>query len=422
MAGLSLSCWLRSALPNKPFIYCDRTTRQGPSRDPIYASLVEPIKVEQWDELSTLPDLQHLGPERDRPLDDSLATAKPVILDVFRVLSVEANLEHFLNQSLIYCVNIALHNIYQPPITILPQVPFTAATLRDNAIRSCENYTPDYTVFKGCIEANPHLLDDHRASLVVGDVKLLDPDGIKDTVDHTTFLTWSALGQLLWYCVSRKTRLGFCISNHELVLMEFVVGREDSVSALGDAIVRAELELSSPALAFPFRDQASFNKRKYTNSSTSASTISPSDRHKQKRNAPAEPAESGQLPTSSPTLPSSIPEQPDRRSTSSSPSRQAQKPQETSPKTPEPEAKHPECSSSSYIPSSPGEISAETIRDLASAGDDFTVRLYSFPFQEREHLPLALLGFVSLAQLVDARGNKNISTIPISVRDYLVSE
>ncbi|RYP29507.1 hypothetical protein DL767_006697 [Monosporascus sp. MG133] len=319
-----LMAWLRSALPDKPFIYHSRTARQGPGRDHIYASLVESIKVEQWRELGTLPNLQHLGPERDRPLDDSLAAAKPIVLDAFR-----------------------------PPITIIPHVPFTAATLRDNAIRLCENYTPDYTVFKGCIEADPYLLDDHRASLLVGDIKLLGPEGAKDPVDHTTSLSWSALGQLLWYCVSRKTSLGFYMSDHELVLMEFVVGREDGITALGDA----------PPL----------NKRKYTNSSTTTSTVSPSDRHKQKRNtAPAEPADSGESPISSPTLPSGAPEQPNHRLTSSSPTRQGQQSKETSPRTPEPQFKHPEYSSSSYMPSSPGEISAETLKNLAPAGCDFT--------------------------------------------------
>ncbi|RYO76970.1 hypothetical protein DL763_010101 [Monosporascus cannonballus] len=352
-----------------------------------------------------------------------LAAAKPIVLDAFCVLSVEANLEHFLNQSLIHCVNIALHNIYQPPITIIPHVPFTAATLRDNTIRLCENYTPDYTVFKGCIEADPHLLDDHRASLLVGDVKLLGPEGTKDPVDHTISLSWSALGQLLWYCVSRKTSLGFYISDHELVLMEFVVGREDGITAFGDAVARAELELSSPPLTLPLRTQPPLNKRKYTNLSTTTSTVSPSDRHKQKRNtAPAEPADSGESPISSPTLPSGAPEQPNHRLTSSSPPRQAQQSEETSPRTPEPQFKRPEYSSSSYMPSSPAEISAETLKDLASAGGDFTVRLYSFPFQRRDYLPFALLSFVSLAQLVDARGNKNISATPISIRDYLVGE
>ncbi|KAI6082434.1 hypothetical protein F4821DRAFT_214971 [Hypoxylon rubiginosum] len=421
MAGLSLSSWLRSALPDKPFIYYERTVQREPGRSPIYASLVESIKVEKWDELSAFPDLQHLGPERDHPLDGGLAAAKPVILNAFNVLSVEANLEHFLNQSLIYCVNIALHSICRPPITIIPHVPFTAATLRDNAIRPSENYIPDYTVFKGEIEANPHLLDDHCASLLVGDVKLLGPEGIKDPVNHTTFLSRSALGQLLWYCVSRKTRLGFYISEHELVLMEFVVGREDDVVALGDAVARAELELSSPALTLPLRAQPQLNKRKYASSSTT-SVISPSDLHKQKRNAPADTTGSGGSSTPSPTLPSSVPEQPDPPLTSSSPPRQVRGSEDINPQTPERDFKHPEYSSSSFVPSSPGEISAETIKDLASTGGNFTVRLYSFPFQKREHLPLALFSFISLAQRVDAKGDKNISAAPINIRDYLGRE
>ncbi|KAI1404495.1 hypothetical protein F4819DRAFT_447788 [Hypoxylon fuscum] len=419
MTQLSVSSWLRSALPDKPFIYYDRAPRPRPGRNSIYESLVESIKVEQWNELGTLPDLRHLSLERDRPLDNSLAAAKPITLDAFRVLSSEASLEHFFNHSLIYYINIALHSMYKPPITIVPHVPFRAATLRDDTLRSCENYTPDYTVFKSHIEADTHLLDDHRASLVVGDIKLFEPEGVDNPVDQTASLSWSALGQLLWYCTCRKTRFGFCISNLELVLIEFVIGREETVAALGDAVARAELELSSPAISIPLRAKPPLNKRKYTNSSTTTSTVSPSDRHKQKRNAvPVDLASSDDSPTTLGGLPNSALGQPSHRSTSSSPIQEPQQLEQTSPRTPGLESKHMEYSSSSYMPSSPGDITAETIRDLASAGGDFTARLYSFSLLEREDLPLALFGFIALAQLVDVRGNKNISATPIDIGDY----
>ncbi|KAI2617844.1 hypothetical protein GGR54DRAFT_640928 [Hypoxylon sp. NC1633] len=373
---------------------------------------IRSIKVENWYELSTFCDLQHLGPEWDHPLDGGLAAAKPFILNAFHVLSVEASLEHFLNQTLVYCVNVALHSIYRLPITIIPHVPFTAVTLRDNHIRLHENYTPDYTVVKGEIEANPCLLGDHCASLLVGDVKLLGEDMIKDPVNHTTSLSWSALGQLLWYCVSRKTRLGFFISDHELVLMEFVVGREDDVVALGDAVARVEFELSSSPSTLPFRAQPQLKKRKYASSPTT-SIISDNDLHKQKRNAPADTTSSGESSPSSPTLPSSVPEQAGPLLTSSPPIRQVWGSEGINPQTPERESQHLESSSPSFVPSSPGEISAETIKDLASTGGKFTVRLHPFSFKNREHWAPALFSFISLAQRVDAKGDKKLTCQPL---------
>ncbi|KAI0535510.1 hypothetical protein GGR58DRAFT_441016 [Xylaria digitata] len=94
----SIRHWLHSALPNKPFIYPENQS-QTPDSNRMYISFVESIKVQKWHELSTLSALEHLGPEPERPLGNGLAATKPVVLDVFRLLAVEANLEHFLNQS-----------------------------------------------------------------------------------------------------------------------------------------------------------------------------------------------------------------------------------------------------------------------------------------------------------------------------------
>ncbi|KAI1762463.1 hypothetical protein GGR53DRAFT_501541 [Hypoxylon sp. FL1150] len=298
-------------------------------------------------------------------------------------------------------------------------VSFTAATLRENSIRKIENYTPDYTVLKGRIEADQKLLHDHRASLLVGDVKLYEIEEVKNPVDHINSLGWSALGQLLWYCSCRKTRFGFCISNLELTLVEFVIGHEETVEALGDAVARAELELSSPVVSLPLRDQPAVSKRKYTNSSTTASTISPSDRHKQKRSAVASELPSSVSPPTKPaTSPSGSLGQSSEALASSSPLQETRQSVPSSPRTPEFESRHMEYSSSSYKPSPPGEISAETIRDLALAGGDFTARLYSFTFLDRDNLALALFGFIALADLVDSKGNKNISSTPVYARDY----
>ncbi|KAJ3556264.1 hypothetical protein NPX13_g10173 [Xylaria arbuscula] len=392
----SIRDWLGSALPNASFVY--PTKPRVTSSNRIYTSLVESIKVQEWHEARDLPVLAHLGAELDRPLRDGLAATKPVVLDAFHVLAIEANLQHFFDLSLVYCVNLALHCIYQLPVVILPHIPFIQATPRDGSIPESKSYTPDYTVFKGHIAQDPTLLTDHDASLIVGDVKLYGKAASKDQVNHTDALSWSDLGQLLWYCVCRKTRFGFCVSDAELVLMEFVVNHNDDVVALDNVVARAESELSSPVQEIPLRGKPAGGKRRYTNS-TADSIVSPNDRHQHKRTgAAAEPENSDGPPASSPSLPSSFPER-------------------TSPRTPEPEPKHP-YSSDAYVPSTPGEVSAQTLEDLASAGGNVMVRLLSFPTDELEHWAPALFGFISFAQLVDARGNKSISAAPVSIRDY----
>lgn len=71
-----------------------------------------------------LPVLEHLSPDLSRPLRDSFGTTKAVVLDAFRMLAVKTNLEHHLNQSLIGCVNLALHSIYTHPLTLVPYIYF----------------------------------------------------------------------------------------------------------------------------------------------------------------------------------------------------------------------------------------------------------------------------------------------------------
>ncbi|KAI0154237.1 hypothetical protein GGR57DRAFT_467629 [Xylariaceae sp. FL1272] len=378
MVQPSVRRWLNSTLANdKPFIYPEDQVRVTGSHQ-IYTSLAGSVKVQVWHELETLPALGHLGPEPDRPLHDDFAAAKPVLLDAFRVLAVEANLQHFLDHSLMYGVNTALRSSHKHPVTILPHIPFTHFTSHD-FVKQTKSYTPDYTVFKGNVEQDPSLLADDNASLVVGDVKLYGAGLPKDRIANTLALRPSDLGQVLWYCVGRKTRFGFCVSDKEIVLMEFIVNRSDDIAALSNVVARAESELSSP---IPLG-----GKRRNTNS-TAGSTVSPSDRHQHKRGGAGTDAVDGGAPlASSPLLPSSIPEQ-------------------SSPRTPE------LYSSDSYVPSTPGEISAKTLEDLASAGGHVVVRLYSFRTDKLKLWAAALFGFVSLAQLVDAKGGKKISATP----------
>ncbi|KAI3322843.1 hypothetical protein HD806DRAFT_116417 [Xylariaceae sp. AK1471] len=179
--------------------------------------------------------------------------------------------------------------------------------------------------------------------------------------------------------------------------MEFVVNRNDNIVVLGNVVAKAGSELSSPVQGIPYRGKAAASKCRNTNSTT-GSTVSTSDRHQHKRSgAVAEALSSDSRLVSSPSLPSNVPEQP-------------------SPRTPELD------SGDLYVPSTPGEINAQTLEDLASAGGEVVVRLLSFAIGELKLWTPALFGFVSLAQLVDARGNKNISAVPISLQDYSIKE
>ncbi|KAI1165176.1 hypothetical protein F5B18DRAFT_612041 [Nemania serpens] len=181
--------------------------------------------------------------------------------------------------------------------------------------------------------------------------------------------------------------------------MEFVVNHNDHITELSNVVARAESELSSPVQGIPLRGES---KRRYTGSTT-GSAVSPSDRHQHKRgSADAEPASSDVPAASSPSLPSSIPER-------------------SSPRTPEPEYKQ-HYSSDAYVPSTPAEISAQTLEDLSSAGGDVMVRLFSFPIDKPEDWAPALFGFISFARLVDTRGNKNVSAVPASIRDYSMNQ
>ncbi|KAI0411464.1 hypothetical protein F5X98DRAFT_380724 [Xylaria grammica] len=225
----SIRQWLDAALPNKPFIY-PLNQAPAPDSDQLSISFAKSVEVQKWPDLAALPALTHLGADPDRPLTTSSGdpVSPPVVLDALRVLTAEASLENFLNLSLIYCINLALHSMYAPgaPLTIVPHIPFAQVTPSDNAALPSERCTPDYTVFRGDAKADPAILTRHRASLVVGNVTLRRQGAAavpRDPVAHTTRLGRSALGQLLWHCVCRETRFGFSVSDAELVLVEFAV-------------------------------------------------------------------------------------------------------------------------------------------------------------------------------------------------------
>ncbi|KAI0902769.1 hypothetical protein F4823DRAFT_629926 [Ustulina deusta] len=231
----SIRDWLSLALPAAPFVY--PTKERVPSSNRMYTSLVE-----------DLPVLAHLSAERDRLMRNGLAATKPVVLDAFHVLAIEANLQHFFNLSLIYCL----------PVVILPHIPFTRVTPRNGSIHALKSYTPNYTVFK----------------------------------DYTNALS----------C--------FYISNFELVLIEFVINRSNNITSLNNIIARAESEVSSPMQKIPFRGKPAPNKRRFTHSTTGLA-VSPSNHYQHKRSSTIAKAIENNTPAVSlPELPSSIPEQP----------------------------------------------------------------------------------------------------------------
>ncbi|KAI1423676.1 hypothetical protein F5Y12DRAFT_517070 [Xylaria sp. FL1777] len=400
MARVTLREWLSSALPSQPFLHPEL---QSPTSENhrMYLSFSESIKVEKWEELGTLPALEHLAFEPDHPV----GPPDVPILDIYRTLFAEGNIGRYFALTLFTRVNLALRTIYNPPVTIVHSVPFAHVTSRGKSIRPWRTYTPGYTIFKGDVKgglrnfvahhgnrnigAFPEdlpLLTEHGASLIVGEVKLYREAVTRDHVDHTNALSRPALGQLLWYCVCRKARFGFCISDVELVLMEFVVKHNDNVVALSDVVARAESELSTPAQGVPSSELAASERRHSISTTGDAAT---------KINNADSP------PDSSPSLPNSILEEPDPQTLELEPTNF--------------------YSRDSNVPSNPGEISTQTLEDLISAGSNVAVRLYTFPFREIEQWASALFGFISLAQLVDARGNKDISSTPTSVRDFLAN-
>ncbi|KAI0188742.1 hypothetical protein EV127DRAFT_409289 [Xylaria flabelliformis] len=158
---------------------------------------------------------------------------------------------------------------------------------------------------------------------------------------------------------------------------------------LGSSAIPSQAYQAGDSASYPGRAKATTSKRRNTNSTT-GSTVSLSDRRQHKHSGAA-PSSDSRL-VSSPSLSSSVPEQ-------------------SSPRTPELDSSGP------YVPSTPGEISAQTVEDLSSAGGEVVVRLASFSIDEMELWTPALFGFVSLAQLVDESGNKNISDRPISLQD-----
>ncbi|KAI0183470.1 hypothetical protein EV127DRAFT_487073 [Xylaria flabelliformis] len=241
---------LSSTLPNAPFVY--PTKPKVTSSTPIYTSLVE---SKEWSEARDLPAL---GAELDRPLRDGLAATKSVVL--LYVLAIEANLQHFFDLSLVYYINLALHYIWQPPIVILPHIPFTQATPRNGSIPESKSYTPDYTVFKGYIGQDPILLADYDASLIVSNIKLYSKAAAQNQVNHTDVLSWSDL--------------------------EFIVNYSDRIIELSNVVAKAKSELSSPMQGILPKGEPAPSKRRYIGSTT-GSTLSPSNRHQNKRNVAA---------------------------------------------------------------------------------------------------------------------------------------
>ncbi|KAI1349201.1 hypothetical protein F5Y01DRAFT_306286 [Xylaria sp. FL0043] len=410
--------WLKSALPNRPFTYAEDKVRT-PNSNALYLSLVESIDVKKWHELEQLPDLEHLGGEPDRPLGaPCLAATKPAYLDVSRLLMVEDNLEDFLNPSLIYCVNVALRSTNNDRITVLSHLPLTSdeGTVQgtDNTVRKQRTYTPDYTVIKGDFQHNHGLLWDDSASLVVGDAKLCGPKAVNN-IAHTRALSKSTLGQLLWYCVCRKTRFSFCVSDLELILIEFSVPDDKDAEELSNVVAKAELELSSPIKTqeAPSKDEPGEFKRGY---SPNTPNLSPGDQHRHKHFAGNDDGSVASSPLRFVSR-NGIPEHLKPQSSESGPRTPENKPALASSDGHEP------SSSNSYVPSTPGEVSLRTLQELKDAGGRVKVRLFSFPVEKIEQWAPALFGFISLSHLVDSKGDKHkrISSASTNVHDYSVN-
>ncbi|APA07856.1 hypothetical protein sscle_03g026260 [Sclerotinia sclerotiorum 1980 UF-70] len=279
-------------------------------------------------------------------------------------------------------------------------------------------------------------------ALAVGDVKFSRQDDVSDGESRNEIggiLRLADIGQLLWYACRRKTRFAWCISNTELMVIQFTCSRttripvdtgdNDIVGILEEVVTSAMLEREGsvgssqrrggsggapPDLPLSQRSRLSptsvqdnrpkdesvvltaTNTHRRTNSNTSADseTVSPTNRHLQKK--ARETFTSDMRESSSPSLPSS-PTSHLRRVTPSSPS---QITVEDTSVTPE---KRGTLSPSYEPPSSPytanGGLSASKIREISDVAGGFTARVSTLQLGEDNdrEAPLALLGLIALA-------------------------
>ena len=361
-------------MPTKPLRVVSGV-RSSPSQTHFYAILGGSIQRADWTEFSTnqITRLQDLDTFLETPLLTDLR--KPSILDAeFRIL-IESNLENVLKQSLIYHVKHALHQL-TTQIALLPSIPFSTQPWRyeQSSTRAQQTYIPDYTAL-----VHNESTDD-QPCLAIGDVKLIgETKSIEPLSEH--------LGQVLWYCVCQRTRYGFIISDHSLVVIEFTADSNDPTElsrTITETIAQAEREQSwSPAL------EDTHSRTFHRNSHDSS--VSPNDRHQSKRprtgtHKPVPPKSSSPLPPLTPSPPPPSP----ALSVSFK------------------EVKHgPIQRRSSFgdegysASSSPNQISSETVQKLVENGSCFTARMKSFPWTEdtKDEMGLALFGLVRLAHL-----------------------
>ncbi|CAD6439931.1 90bd8242-9a93-46d7-ae9e-0cc0d17aa020 [Sclerotinia trifoliorum] len=157
------------------------------------------------------------------------------------------------------------------------------------------------------------------------------------------------------------------------------------------------------------------HKRTKSNTSADSETVSPTNRHLQKR--ARETFTSDMQESSSPSLPSSPPSYP-RRMTPSSPSQLTV--EDTSP-TPE---KRGTLSPSYEPPSSPyttnGGLSARKVREISDVAGGFTARVFTLQLEEgnNREAPLLILGLIALASLAKHAETLRMSEKWVNLNDF----
>ncbi|KAF7858964.1 hypothetical protein EAF04_009005 [Stromatinia cepivora] len=469
---ITIKDWLEQKLQWNRFQYSKSGQRRS-AGNPVYRELGEHITIEKWDDF-TVENISQLktlaswfGEDLDKK-DDLTPTTLPIILDDELVLSNEASLVYVLGLSLFYNVKIVLRRIYSDtPITVMVHVPFSSASLQDDSLKRQVTYTPDYSVFQGGIYENPTLIDNTVTALAVGDVKFSpvgngsdDASGDKSPPRIGKTFRGEDIGQLLWYCCQRRTRFAFCVSNAELIIVQFTcdmtkVSPKDNdgniVEIFGNVVTEAMSETEGslrssqqrggsegvPSDSSPLSQRsqpspttghddsakdgpaalttANTHKRTESNTSGDSATVSPTSRHLQKK-ARAETFTPDMQESSSPLLSLLQPSR-WREVTPPSPS---PLPDADSPTTSE----GAKSSSSGYQSSSPytvnGGLSTDTMRKLSDVAGGFTARVSTLDLNapKGKQAPLEIVGLVALASLAESSGALDVSKQWVDLRDY----
>ncbi|PNY26659.1 Uncharacterized protein TCAP_03410 [Tolypocladium capitatum] len=220
--------------------------QSGPGADELdhrIASNISPTDDKRYETLGEIERWQAFNQDNialDEPVKRRLAIVfeppwKPWLPDLSRIILNERQLDVFFYQTLMTRINLALHAttsiLQEPEITIMPclvltlQTPSGQPTSRPDWVVIEGSYTPRDTTFLNLTELEGRII-------AIGDTKIIrhkdrdteDPE----VVPGTRSCRRRALAQLQHYCTMLWSRFGFILTNHELVVTQFL--REEDAS------------------------------------------------------------------------------------------------------------------------------------------------------------------------------------------------